>query len=40
MANEVIIAADFSKFGKVSHAKVAKIYDTHKIIIEDMVDGP
>jgi len=39
MANEVIIVADYSKFGKVSHAKVAEIDGAHKIITDERVDG-
>jgi DeoR/GlpR family transcriptional regulator of sugar metabolism len=38
MANEVIIVADYSKFGKVSHAKVAEIDGAHKIITDEQVD--
>ncbi len=38
MADEVIIVADFSKFGKVSHAKVAEIDGAHRIITDDQVD--
>ena len=38
IANEVIIVADFSKFGKVSHAKVAEIDGAHKVIADDRVD--
>ncbi|MFP4136036.1 MAG: DeoR/GlpR family DNA-binding transcription regulator [Candidatus Acetothermia bacterium] len=38
MANKVIIAADFSKFGKVSHAKVAEIDGAHAVITDDKVD--
>ncbi len=38
MANQVIIVADFSKFGKVSHAKVAEVDGAHKVITDDQVD--
>lgn len=38
IANEVIIVADFSKFGKVSHAKVAEIDGAHRVITDDRVD--
>jgi DeoR/GlpR family transcriptional regulator of sugar metabolism len=38
MANKVIIVADFSKFGKVSHAKVTSIDGVHAVITDDQVD--
>lgn len=38
MANKVIIVADFSKFGKVSHAKVAEVDGAHAVITDDQVD--
>lgn len=37
IANEVIIVADSSKFGKVSHAKVAEIDGAHAVITDDGV---
>ncbi len=38
IANEVVIVADSSKFGKVSHAKVAEIDGAHAVITDDKVD--
>ncbi|MEF8725583.1 MAG: DeoR/GlpR family DNA-binding transcription regulator [Candidatus Bipolaricaulota bacterium] len=34
MANEVIVVADFSKFGKVSHAKIGPIEDVDIIVTD------
>lgn len=38
MANEVIVVADFSKFGKVSHAKIGPIEDADTIVTDSRVD--
>ncbi len=35
MSNEVIIVADYSKFGKVSHAKIGSIDDVDTIVTDD-----
>ena len=38
MANEVIIVADYSKFNKVSHAKIADFEDADKVISDSRLD--
>ncbi|MBS3813552.1 DeoR/GlpR transcriptional regulator [Candidatus Bipolaricaulota bacterium] len=38
MSNDVIIVADFSKFGKVSHAKIGSLDDVDTIVTDDGLD--
>lgn len=37
MASDVVIVADYSKFGKVSHAKIADVGDIDTVITDDKV---
>lgn len=38
MANELIIVSDYSKFGKVSHARIGIIEEVDTIVTDDQVD--
>ena len=39
LANEVVVVADYSKFGKVSHAKICDLVQVDKIITDDKIDS-